>query len=103
MEGWNSPAQSTAPDGSGGQGKSTTARKAALRWVGAQGPTEEERWRLVRSCNSEPVMETGAEAATSLLVDSEASGVDKMHGEGPFHSCVGGGWMGWTGWLGLGS
>jgi hypothetical protein len=45
----------------------------------------------------------GAEAVASLPTDGEAHGMDKMHGEGPFYSCVGGGWMGWTGWLGLGS
>jgi hypothetical protein len=33
----------------------------------------------------------------------EAGGTDKMHGEGPFYSCMGGGWMGWTRWLSLGS
>jgi hypothetical protein len=32
-----------------------------------------------------------------LAMDGEASGADKMHGEGPFYSCVGEGWMGWTG------
>jgi hypothetical protein len=71
--------------------------------VGALGPTEEERGRLVRSGDDESVTETGAEAAASLPTDSEASGKDKMHGEGPIYSCVGGGWMGWTGWLDLGS
>jgi hypothetical protein len=70
---------------------------------GAPGPAEEERGRLVRSGDGEPVVETGAEAVTSLPADIEASGMDKMHVEGPFYSCVGGGWMGWTGWLGLGS
>jgi hypothetical protein len=66
-------------------GKSTTPREASLRWVGAPGPTEEERGRLVRSGDGEPIVETGAEAATSLLVDSEASGADKMQGRrGPF-------------------
>jgi hypothetical protein len=102
-EGRNSPVRSTAPDGSGGRGKSTTPRKAALRWVGAPGPAEEERGRLVRPGDGEPVVETGAEAVASLSMDGEASGMDKMHGEGPFYSCVGGGWMGWTGRLGLGS
>jgi hypothetical protein len=42
-------------------GKSTTPRKAALRWVGAPRPTEEERGRLVRSGNGEPVVETGVD------------------------------------------
>jgi hypothetical protein len=102
-KGQNSPARSTVSDGSGGRGKSTTPRKAAPRCVGASGPTEEERGRLVRSGDSEPVVETGAEAATSLLMDSEASGTDKMHREGPFYSYMGRGWMGWTGRLGLGS
>jgi hypothetical protein len=102
-EGQNSPVCSTALDGSGGRGKSTMPRKATPRWVGAPGPVEEERGRLVRSGNGEPVVEIGAEAAASLPADGEASGVNKMHGEGPFYACVGGGWMGWTGWLGLGS
>jgi hypothetical protein len=42
-------------------GKSTTPRKAALRWVGAPRPTEEERGRLVRSDNGETVAETGVD------------------------------------------
>jgi hypothetical protein len=78
-------------------------QKAAPRWVGAPGPTEEERERLVRSGNGEPVVETGAEAAASLLTDDEASGMDKMHEEGHFYSYVGGGWMGWMGRLSLAS
>jgi hypothetical protein len=78
-------------------------RKVALRWVGAPGPTEEERGRLVRSGDGEPVAETGSEAAASLPADDEASGTDKMHEKCPFYSCVGGGWMGWTGRLSLGS
>jgi hypothetical protein len=84
-------------------GKSTTPRKAALRWVGALRHAKEERGRLVRSGDGELVAKTGAEAAASLLVNGEASGADKMHGEGPFYSCVGRGWMEWTGWLDLGS
>jgi hypothetical protein len=92
-----------ASDGSGGRWKSTTPQKATPRWVGALGPTEEERGRLVRSSNGEPVMETGVEATASLPADSEASGMDKMHGEGPFYSCVGGGWMGWLRRLGFGT
>jgi hypothetical protein len=102
-EGQNSPVRSTVQDGSGGWGKSTMPRKAAPRWVGALGPAEEERGRLVRSGDGEPVAETGVEAAASLPADDEASGVDKMQGEGPFYSYVGGRWMGWTGRLGLGS
>jgi hypothetical protein len=85
-------------------GKSTTPQKAALMWVGALRPAEEERGRLVRSFDSEPVAVTGAKAVASLPVDGEASGADKMHGKGPLYSCVGGGgggWMGWTGWLSL--
>jgi hypothetical protein len=85
-------------------GKSTTPQKAALMWVGAPRPAEEERGRLVRSFDSEPVAVTGAKAVASLPVDGEASGADKMHGKGPLYSCVGkggGGWMGWTGWLSL--
>jgi hypothetical protein len=78
-------------------------RKAAPMWVGALGPTEEERGRIVRSDDSELIVEIGAEAAASLPADDEASGADKMHREGPFYSCVGGGWMGWTGRLSLGS
>jgi hypothetical protein len=36
-----------------------------------------------------------------LLTDGqEAGGTDKIHWEGPFYSCVGGGWMGWMGRLG---
>jgi hypothetical protein len=61
-------------------GKSTTPQEASLRWVGASGPAEEERGRLVRSGNGELVAETGAEAAASLPADSEASGADKMQG-----------------------
>jgi hypothetical protein len=95
--------QLTAPDGSGGWGKSTTPQKEAPRWVGAPGPAEEEMGRLVRSSNGEPVTETGAEASASLLADGESSGMDKMHGEGPFYSCMCGGWMGWTERLSLGS
>jgi hypothetical protein len=87
--------RSMAPDGSDGQGKSTTPQKATPRWVGAPGPAEEEMGRLVRSGDGEPVAEIGAEAAASLPADGEASGMDKMHGEGSFYSCVGGGWMGW--------
>jgi hypothetical protein len=102
-EGQNSPVRSTALDGSGGWGKSTMPQKAAPRWVGAPVPVEEERGRLVRSGNGEPVIETGAEATTSLPADGEASGANKMHGEGLFYGCVGGGWMGWTRQLGLGS
>jgi hypothetical protein len=48
-----------APNGSSGQGKSTTPQKAALRRVAALGPSEEERGRLVRSGDGEPVAETG--------------------------------------------
>jgi hypothetical protein len=91
------------PDGSGGRGKSTTPRKAAPRWVGALGPTEEERGRLVRFGDGESVAEIGVEAVASLPADGEASGTDKMHGEGPFYSCMGGGWMGWTRQFSLGS
>jgi hypothetical protein len=91
MEGRNSPARSTAPDGSGGLGKSTTPQKSSPRWVGAPGPAEEETGRLVRSDDGEPITETGVEAVGSLPADSGASGVDKMHGGGPFYSCVGGG------------
>jgi hypothetical protein len=50
-------------------GKSTTPWEASLRCVGAPGPTEEERGKLVRSGDSEPVAETGAEAVASLLTD----------------------------------
>jgi hypothetical protein len=82
-----------APDGSSGQGKSTTPQKAFLRWVGAPGPVEEERGRLVRSDDGEPIAEIGAAATASLPMDSEANGTDKMRGEGPFYSYVGGGWM----------
>jgi hypothetical protein len=71
--------------------------------VGAPGPTEEERGRLVRSGDGEATVETGAEAAASSPADSEARGADTMHGGGPFYSCAGGGWMGWMGRLGLGS
>jgi hypothetical protein len=78
-------------------------QKATPRWVGSLGPAEEERGRLVRSGNGEPVVETGVEAVASLPADDEASGADKMHGVGPFYSCVGGGWMGWMGRLSLGS
>jgi hypothetical protein len=81
-------------------GKSSTPRKAALRWVGSPGLAEEERGRSVRSHDGEPIVETGAEAAASLPTDDEASGVDKMHGEDPFYSCVSGEWMGWMGRLG---
>jgi hypothetical protein len=85
------------------RGKSTMPQKAATRRVGAPGPAEEERGRLVMSGDGEPVTETGVEAATSLPADGEACGADKMHGEGPFYSCLGRGWMGWTEWLGPGS
>jgi hypothetical protein len=81
MEGRNSPMWSMVPDGSGGQGKSTMPRKAAPSWVGASGPVEKERRRLVRSGNDEPVVKTGAEEVASLPADGEASGADKMHGE----------------------
>jgi hypothetical protein len=66
-------------------GKPSMLQEAFPRWVGAPGPAEEERWRLVSSG------------------DGEASGADKMHREDPFYRCVGGEWMGWTGRLGLGS
>jgi hypothetical protein len=78
-------------------------QKATLTWVGAPEPAEEERGRLVRSGDGEPVVETGAEAEASLPADGVDNGADKMHGEGRFYSCMGGGWMGWTGRLGLGS
>jgi hypothetical protein len=66
-------------------GKSTTRWEASPRWVGAQRPMEEERGRLVRSGDSEPVAETGVEAVASLPTDSRASGMDKMQGRrGPF-------------------
>jgi hypothetical protein len=61
-------------------GKSTTPREASPRWVGASGPVEEERGRLVGSGNGESIAETGAEAVASLPADSEASGADKMQG-----------------------
>jgi hypothetical protein len=52
---------------------------------GCSGPAEEERGRLVRSGNGEPVAEIGVEAVASLPVNSEASGADKMQGRrGPF-------------------
>jgi hypothetical protein len=76
-------------------------RKAAPRWVGASGPTEEERGRMVRSGDGESVAETGVEATASLRANGEASGVDKMHREDPFYSRVGGGWMVWMGRLSL--
>jgi hypothetical protein len=103
IEGQNSSTQSTVPDGSGDRGKLTTPRKAASRRVGAPGPAEEERGRLVRSGYGEPIAETGAEVVASLPADGEASGADKIHGEDPFYSYVGGGWMGWMGWLDLGN
>jgi hypothetical protein len=66
-------------------GKSTTPREASSRCVGVPGPVEEERGRLVKSVNSEPVSETGAEAVASLPTDSEASGAGKTQGRrGPF-------------------
>jgi hypothetical protein len=34
-------------------------REASPRWVGAPGPAEEERGRLVRSDDGEPIVETG--------------------------------------------
>jgi hypothetical protein len=46
-------------------------------WVGAPGPAEEERGRLVRSDDGDPITERGAEAAASLPADGEASGADK--------------------------
>jgi hypothetical protein len=75
-------------------GKSATPRRASSKWVGALGPAEEERGRLVRSGDGELVTEIGAEAVASLPADGEAKDADKMHGEGPFYTCVGGGWMG---------
>jgi hypothetical protein len=36
-----------------------------------------------------------------LTNGQETGGMDKMHGEGPFYSCVGEGWMGWMGHLAL--
>jgi hypothetical protein len=74
--------------------RSTTPQEASPRWVGALGPAEEERGRLVRSGDGELVTEIGAEAVASLPADGEAKDADKMHGEGPFYTCVGGGWMG---------
>jgi hypothetical protein len=53
--------------------------------VGAPGPVEEARGRLVRSGDGVLVAETRAEAAASLPVDSGDSGADKMQGRrGPF-------------------
>jgi hypothetical protein len=40
-------------------------QKAAPRWVGDSGPTEEERGRMVRSGDGESVAETGVEATAS--------------------------------------
>jgi hypothetical protein len=68
-------------------GKSATPRGTSLKWVGAPGPAEEERGRLVRSGDGELVGEIGAEAVASLLVDDEARGADKMHGRVFFYSC----------------
>jgi hypothetical protein len=59
--------------------KSATPRGASLKWVGALGPAEEERGRLVRSDDSEPIAKIGAEAVAPLPVDGEAKGTDKMH------------------------
>jgi hypothetical protein len=59
-------------------------QEASPRWVGAPGPAEEETRRLVRSGDGEPVAKTGAKAAASLPVDSEASDANKMQGRGPF-------------------
>jgi hypothetical protein len=44
-------------------GKPAMPRGASPKGVGAPGPTEEERGRLVRSGNGEPIAETGAEVA----------------------------------------
>jgi hypothetical protein len=63
-------------------GNSATPRGASPKWVGAPGLVEEERGRLVRSGNGEPVVEIGAEAVAPLPVDGEARGADKMHGGG---------------------
>jgi hypothetical protein len=57
-------------------------RGASPKWVGAPGPTEEERERLVRSGGSEPIAKTGPEAVAPLPTDGEYRGVDKMHGGG---------------------
>jgi hypothetical protein len=66
-------------------GKSATPREASLRWLGASRPDEEERGRPVWSGDGELVTEIEAEAAASVLVDSEAGGRNKTQGGGgPF-------------------
>jgi hypothetical protein len=65
-------------------GKSATPRRASSKWVGALGPAEEERGRLVRSGDGEPVAETGAEAAASLPVDGEAKARTRCTGGSSF-------------------
>jgi hypothetical protein len=65
--------------------KSATPREASPRWVGAPGPTEEERGRLVRYGNGELVIKMEVEMAVSVPADNEAGGVNKTHGGGgPF-------------------
>jgi hypothetical protein len=69
------------------------APKSCSEVGGCSGTYRGRKGTLVRSGDGGTIMETRAEAAASLPVDHEASGVDKMHGEGPY-SCVGRGWMG---------
>jgi hypothetical protein len=44
--------------------------------------------------------EMGCPRRPQRTEDREKRGADKMHGEGPFYSCAGGGWMRRTGQLG---
>jgi hypothetical protein len=65
--------------------KLATPREASPRWVGAPGPTEEERGRPVRSADGELVTKIEVEMAVSVPADNEAGGVNKTHGGGgPF-------------------
>jgi hypothetical protein len=62
----------------------TTLQKTSPRWVGAPGPTGEERGKPVRSDDGEPVAETGEGAAASLPMDRRQDGAGNMQGGAPF-------------------
>jgi hypothetical protein len=55
-----------------------TGREVGVRWLGIDGAAEN-----IGGCGGDGLSEGGS-----------GGGADKMHGEGPFYSYVGEGWMG---------
>jgi hypothetical protein len=88
---------------SGVEGGAPSSREVALGDKGAPWPAQSEgeavRWAVHVGRSGQRTGKTW----WRLTEGQETGGADKMHGEGPFYSCVGRGWMGWMGELGLGS